>query len=73
MRARAPQRRGRRVRRRRSDGAGAAISAANGAEVLSKAAEVGEDPGQLAEELRDLLQVGPIGDADCIEIASSGR
>jgi PIN domain nuclease of toxin-antitoxin system len=49
--------------------AGAAISVANWAEVLSKAAEVGEDPGQLAEELRDLLQVEPISDADCIEIA----
>jgi ribonuclease VapC len=48
---------------------GAAISVANWAEVLSKAAEVGDDPRQLAEDLRDAVIVEPITEADCIEIA----
>jgi ribonuclease VapC len=48
---------------------GAAISVANWAEVLSKAAEVGDDPSQLAEDLRDAVMVEPIPEADCVEIA----
>jgi ribonuclease VapC len=48
---------------------GAAISVANWAEVLSKAAAVGEDPEQLAEDLRDALIIEPITEEDCVEIA----
>jgi ribonuclease VapC len=48
---------------------GAAISVANWAEVLSKAAEVGDDPRQLANDLRDAIIVEPLTKADCIEIA----
>ncbi len=48
---------------------GAAISVANWVEVLSKAAEVGEDPRQLAEDRRDALTVEPLTEADCVEIA----
>jgi ribonuclease VapC len=48
---------------------GAAISVANWAEVLSKAAAVGEDPQQLADDLHDALIIEPITDADCVEIA----
>jgi len=50
--------------------AGAAMSAANWAEVLSKAAEVGEDPDTLAERLQrdgllgDALQVVALNAAD---------
>ncbi len=49
--------------------AGAAISAANWAEVLSKAASVGEDPAELAADLRDALVIEPLIEEDCIEIA----
>ena len=48
---------------------GAAISIANWAEVLSNAAEAGEDPRRLADDLRDAVIVEPIIEADCIEIA----
>jgi PIN domain nuclease of toxin-antitoxin system len=48
---------------------GAAISVANCAEALSKAAEVGDDPSQLAEDLRDAVMVEPITEADSVEIA----
>jgi len=48
---------------------GAAISVANWAEVLSKAAEVGEDPAQLAEDLRDAVTIEPLSETDCVEIA----
>lgn len=54
---------------------GAAISVANWAEVLSKLAERGEDPGVAAAEMRGAELVGkvvsvePITDDDCIEIA----
>ncbi len=48
---------------------GAAISVANWAEVLSKAAAVGDDPRQLADDLRDAVIVEPLTEADCIEIA----
>lgn len=48
---------------------GAAISVANWAEVLSKAAEVGDDPQQLANDLRDAIIVEPLTEADCVEIA----
>lgn len=49
--------------------AGAAISVANWAEVLSNVAVDGEDPRQLAVDLRDAAIVEPITEADCIEIA----
>lgn len=55
--------------------AGAAISAANWAEVLSKTAEVGEDPDVLAGRLQregllgDALQVVSLDEADGPEIA----
>ncbi len=54
---------------------GAAISVASWAEVLSKLAERGEDPGVAAAEMRGAELVGkvvsvePITDDDCIEIA----
>jgi ribonuclease VapC len=54
---------------------GAAISVANWAEVLSKLAERGEDPGVAAAEMRGAALVGkvvsvePITEDDCIEIA----
>lgn len=54
---------------------GAAISVANWAEVLSKLAERGEDPGVAAAEMRGaelvdkVVSVEPITDDDCIEIA----
>jgi PIN domain nuclease of toxin-antitoxin system len=48
---------------------GAAISVANWAEVLSKSAMAGNDPGKLAEDLRDAVILEPITEADCIEIA----
>jgi ribonuclease VapC len=48
---------------------GAAISVANWAEVLSKAAEVGDNPRQLADDLRDAVILEPITEADCIKIA----
>ncbi len=48
---------------------GAGISVVNLAEVLSKAAEVGEDPRQLAHDLRDALMLEPVTEEDCIEIA----
>jgi PIN domain nuclease of toxin-antitoxin system len=55
--------------------AGAAISVANWAEVLSKLAERGEDPGVAAAEMQGAELVGqavsiePITDDDCVEIA----
>ncbi len=49
--------------------AGAAISVANWAEVLSNVAMAGGDPGQLAADLRPAVIVQPITSADCIEIA----
>jgi ribonuclease VapC len=49
--------------------AGAAISVANWAEVLSNATMAGSDPSQLAAELRPAVIVLPITSADCIEIA----
>jgi ribonuclease VapC len=49
--------------------AGAAISVANWAEVLTNAAMAGSDPSQLAAELRPAVIVLPITSADCIEIA----
>ena len=55
--------------------AGAAISVANWAEVLSKLAERGEDPGVAAAEMKGAELVGgvvaiePITDDDCIVIA----
>jgi ribonuclease VapC len=48
---------------------GAAISVVNWAEVLSKAAEVGDDPRQRADDLRDAVTIEPITEADCVEIA----
>lgn len=54
---------------RQAMGSGAVASVANWAEVLSKAAEVGDDPEELASELRDAVQIEPITEADCIEIA----
>jgi ribonuclease VapC len=48
---------------------GAAISVVNWAEVLSKATEVGDDPRELANDLRDAVTVEPITEADCVEIA----
>ncbi len=49
--------------------AGAAISVANWAEVLSNAAVDGDDPRQLADDLRDAVIVEPMTEADCVEIA----
>lgn len=49
--------------------AGAAISVANWAEVLSNAAVDGDDPRQLASDLRDAVIVEPMTEADCVEIA----
>lgn len=48
--------------------AGVVISAANWAEVLSKAASVGDDPTQLASELRGALVIEPLTDLDGVEI-----
>lgn len=49
---------------------GAAISVVNLAEVLSKAAEVGDDPHRRAIDLIEALQVEPLTVPDCVEIAS---
>ena len=49
--------------------AGAAISIANWAEVLSNTAVAGDDPSRLADDLRDAVIVEQITEADCIEIA----
>lgn len=49
--------------------AGAAISVAKWAEVLSNAAVDGDDPRQLADDLRDAVIVEPVTEADCVEIA----
>ena len=54
---------------------GAAISVVNWAEVLSKAADDGDDPKQVAERIQETdfadaaLQIEPITEADCVEIA----
>lgn len=54
---------------------GAAISAVNWAEVLSKVAEIGQSPAALADELRsigllgDALSLEPLTDQDCVTIA----
>jgi PIN domain nuclease of toxin-antitoxin system len=54
---------------------GAAISLLNWAEVLSKAADDGDDPKQVAERIQKTefadadLRIEPITEADCIEIA----
>lgn len=54
---------------------GAAISSANWAEVLSKVAEIGQDPAALAGELRSIgllgnsLMIEPLSEEDCIAIA----
>jgi hypothetical protein len=54
---------------------GTAISVANWAEALSKAAADGDDPQQVAERLRSTdfadvaLRIEPLTEADCIEIA----
>jgi ribonuclease VapC len=55
--------------------AGAAISVVNWAEVLSKLAERGEDPGTVAAELRraedseTVLAIEPLSEEDCVEVA----
>jgi ribonuclease VapC len=55
--------------------AGTAISVANWAEVLTKAAADGDDPQVVAERVRDTefadtaLRIEPITEADCVEIA----
>lgn len=54
---------------------GAAISVVNLAEVLSKLAEAGQDPGQARHELSDAvgetgaLVLEPLTDEDCVEVA----
>jgi len=48
---------------------GAAISVVNLAEVLSKAAELGDDPEKRAADLNDSLAIEPLTDADCIAVA----
>ncbi len=59
--------------------AGAAISVANWAEVLSKLAERGEDPEVAAAEMRGAGLIGgavaiePINEADCILMARLRR
>ena len=58
---------------------GSAISAVNLAEVLSKLAEVGEDPRNVTENLRGRgllggnLSVSPLGEEDAVVIASLHR
>lgn len=49
--------------------AGAAISVVNLAEVLSKAAEVGDDPEKRAGDLRGALTVEPLTELDCVAVA----
>lgn len=55
--------------------AGAAISVVNLAEVLSKLADAGMDPEQARNQLRDAeggtgaLEIEPLSEADCVEIA----
>lgn len=54
---------------------GAAISVVNWAEVLSKLAERGEEPGAVAAELRraegteTVLAIEPLSEDDCVEVA----
>jgi PIN domain nuclease of toxin-antitoxin system len=54
---------------------GAAISVVNWAEVLSKAADDGDDPKQVAERIQETdfadaaLQIEPLTEIDCVEIA----
>lgn len=55
--------------------AGAAISVVNWAEVLSKLAERGEEPGTVAASLRQaegsetVLEIEPLSEEDCVEVA----